>query len=190
MNKKKIPELCRQTKLMLLVSWSPDVLWGFICGDKSPYRREEYSWTKLISYIWVIQVVGTSRLLISTLSAVHSRVKACNMPRVMHTFQRLLAFSLGSSVTKPMLRFCTTLLGLIFSLKATEEHKKKITVTSKNIFFPLDSSNCGGIQTVRWTLTPLIPEFLVTAVFTPFFQSLPAFAGRHIPKTEWHSTIY
>lgn len=45
------------------------------------------------------------------------------MPGAIHTFQRLLAFSLGSSVTKHMLRFCATLLRLIFGLKMTEEHK-------------------------------------------------------------------
>lgn len=65
---------------------------------------------------------------------------------MIRTFQRLLAFSLGSSVTKHMLRFCTTLLRLIFGLKMTGKHKNNSY--GKECLFPLGSSNHIGIQTL------------------------------------------
>lgn len=135
-------------------------LWCLILGINHLVKAvrtilfSQYWGAKLFSYIWVIQVVGNSRLLISSLSAAHSGVKACSMPGVIHTFQRLLAFSLGSSVTKHMLRFCTTLLRLIFGLKMTGEHRN--CSYSQECLFLTSSCNYGSLQTVKWTVTPLL----------------------------------
>lgn len=114
----------------------------------------QYWGAKLLTYIWVIQVVRNSRLLISSLSAAHSRVTACSMPGVIHTFQRLLAFSLGSSVTKHMLRFCTTLLRLIFGLKMTGEDRNNSY--SQECLFPTRFLQlCRHSDSVKWTVTSL-----------------------------------
>jgi len=107
------------------------------------------------------------------------------MPGVIHTFQRLLAFSLGSSVTKLMLRFCATLLRLIFGLNVTGEHKNNSY--GQECLLPTKF-----LQPCRYSLCKMdtnTSEFFVTAVFTPFFQSLPAFAGRHTSKTRRYRII-
>lgn len=135
---------------------SSSFLWCLILGINHLVKAvrtilfSQYWGAKFHSYIWVIQVVGNSRLLISSLSAAHSRVKACSVPGVIHTFQRLLAFSLGSSVTKHMLRLCTTLLRLIFGLKMTGEHRNYSS--SCECLFPTRFLQlCGQSDSVKWT---------------------------------------
>lgn len=159
----KARKLWGQTKVLLLVSRSSHILWGLIRGTDHLAEEvrtallSQYWYTKLLSYIWVIQVVGNSRLSISSLSAARSSVNACSMPAVIHTFQRLLAFSLGSSVTKHTLRFCTTLLRLIFGLKMTGEHKNN-SYGQECLFASRFLQLCRCSDSVTWTLTPLIVQ--------------------------------
>lgn len=158
--------------MLLLISSSSSFLWCLILGINHLVKAvrailfSQYWGTKLLSYIRVIQVVGNSRLLISSLSAAHSRVKARSMPGVIHTLQRLLAFSLGSSVTKHMLRFCTILLRLIFGLKMTGEHRNNSY--SQECLFPTRFLQRGRhSDSVKWAVTLL--NFWITSHCCVYF---------------------
>lgn len=204
-NSKAKKKACSQTKMLLLVSWSSSILRGLIWETDHLVKEvrttlfSQHWWTKLLGYIWVIQVAENSRLLISSLSAAHTSVKAYRMPGVIRTFQRLLAFSLGSSVTKHMLRFCTTLLRLIFGLKMTGEHKNNSYgqewFISTRFLQPhryLDSVKCMLTPLIFWIFSYCFwcSEFLINSVFSPLFRSLPVFADRHTSKTRWHRIIH